>query len=150
VIYGIRDVSDALRMVKVKLWERVDERWSGSLRIASVETLLLLPSGVVQVTAILTGLLFFVFTWTEIRSRMSACFSLTLVEWQEEWPDSLKAFVQTACQLSLSRGQVARSSDLVLYSTPLPLGQEISFNIICIHLSTSLAFLASVMKLWLD
>lgn len=62
----------------VKLWERVDERWSKNLRIASVETLLLLPSGVVQ----------------------------------EEWPDSLKAFVQTAFQLSLSRGQVARSSDL--------------------------------------
>ncbi|KAG0588649.1 hypothetical protein KC19_2G259300 [Ceratodon purpureus] len=65
----------------IKLWERVDEHWNSFLRVASVETLLLLPSGVVQ----------------------------------EEWPDSLKEFVQTAFQLSLSRRQVD-SSSIMSYS----------------------------------
>ena len=44
--------------VQVKLWERVDEHWNSCLRLVSVENLLLLPSGVIQVgtyTTILTG-----------------------------------------------------------------------------------------------
>lgn len=47
--------------VQAKLWERVDEHWNSALRIASVDTLLRLPSGVIQVrahTSILTGFWF--------------------------------------------------------------------------------------------
>jgi hypothetical protein len=41
---------------------------------------------------------------------------LPVVGWQEERPDSLKEFVQTACELSLPRGQVNNSSNMVFYS----------------------------------
>lgn len=58
------------------------------------------------------------------RSFFLMCVFLMLIEWQEEWPDSLKEFVQTAFQLSLSRGQVDSTSYMVLHS--LPIKTEIS------------------------
>lgn len=37
--------------VQKKLWEKVDEQWNSCLRVASAENWLLLPSGVVKVSA---------------------------------------------------------------------------------------------------
>lgn len=67
-----------------RMWERLDEQWNSFLRLASVETLLLLPSGVVQ----------------------------------EEWVDSLKEFVRTAFELSLSRGQVESAPNMSYSGVP--------------------------------
>ncbi|KAG0613832.1 hypothetical protein M758_6G132500 [Ceratodon purpureus] len=80
--------SHVVDFFKKKLWEKVDEEWNSCLRVASAESWLLLPSGVVK----------------------------------EEWPDSLKEFVGTACRVSLSRGQVDSSSDSYPGVPQVPIG----------------------------
>ncbi|XP_073391105.1 uncharacterized protein [Physcomitrium patens] len=85
--------SHVVDFFKAELWGKVDKEWIACLRLASAESWLLMPSGIVQ----------------------------------EGWPESLKEFVRTAGQLSLSRGQVDVASNMSFPGTPqAPIGSVLA------------------------